>query len=97
MVHAYIRKRGLERTGKRGAKKGQKEKRKRKERIKTQQKTSYISTGRRPILEGTRVMFAGTISPMTYLGDVPTEVRHDKTRRKARKKEKKRRKQGHRA
>ena len=67
-----------------------------------------MRTGRRPSPEGTRLLFAGTISPTICLGDGPTEGRHDKTRRKARKrkekkneetkrKEKKRREQRHRA
>ena len=49
---------------------------------------------RRPSPEGTRSLFAGTISRTICVGDGPTEGRHDKTRRKARKrrtrKEKKR-------
>ena len=67
-----------------------------------------MRAGRRPSPEGTRLLFAGTISPTICLGDGPTEGRHDKTRRKARKrkekkneetkrKEKKRREQRHRA
>ena len=78
-------------TGKKG-----KQEKKRKER-KTEQKTSYMRAGRRPSPEGTRSLFAGTISPMICPGDGPTEGRHDKTRRKARKKEKKRKMQRHRA
>ena len=41
---------------------------------------------RRPSPEGTRSLFAGTISRTICVGDGPTEGRHDKTRRKARKK-----------
>ena len=50
---------------------------------KTKQKNSYIRAGRRPSPEGTRLLFAGTISPMICPDDGPTEGRHDKTRRKA--------------
>ena len=52
-----------------------------------------MRAGRRPNLEGTRLLFAGTISRTICLGDGPTEGRHDKTRRKARKKLEKKRKE----
>ena len=80
------------------AKRGEKEKKKkqRKER-KNKQKTSCMRAGRRPSPEGTRLLFAGTVSPMISLGDGPTERRHDKSRRKASKNEKKRIEQRHRA
>ena len=48
-----------------------------------------MRAGRRPSPEGTRLLFAGTISPTICLGDGPTEGRHDKTRRKARKRKEK--------
>ena len=48
-----------------------------------------MRSGRRPSPEGTRLLFAGTISPMMYLSGGPTEGRYDTTRRKARKKKKK--------
>ena len=51
---------------------------------KTKPKSSCMRSGRRPIPEGTRLLFAGTINLMICPGDVPTEGRH-KTRRKARK------------
>ena len=38
-----------------------------------------MRAGRRPSPEGTRLLFAGTISPMICLGDGPTEGGHDKT------------------
>ena len=56
-----------------------------KERKKTTPKSSCMRSGCRPSPEGTRLLFAGTIGLMICLGDVPTEGRHDKTRRKARK------------
>ena len=43
-----------------------------------------MRSGRRPSPEGTRSLFAGTISPVIYPVDGPTEGRHDKTRRKTR-------------
>ena len=43
---------------------------------------------RRPSPEGTRLLLAGTISPVMCSVDGPTEGRHDKTRRKTRKEKK---------
>ena len=89
MEHAYTRKRGLERTViQRRAKKDKKGAKKKKEERKPKQKTFCMRAGRRPSPEGTRLLFAGTISPMMCLGDGPTERGHYKTRRKARKKKK---------
>ena len=80
--------------GKKRAKKGKKQRgneKKRREK-KTKPKSSCMRSGHRPSPEGTRLLIAGTISPMIYPGDGPTEGRHSKTTRKARKrKEKKRR------
>ena len=50
-----------------------------------------MRAGRRPSPEGTRMLFAGTISPTICLGEGPTEGRHDTTRRKASPKKKKKR------
>ena len=55
-----------------------------KERKKKRNK-NFMRAGRRPSPEGTRSLFAGTISPTMCLGDGPTEGRHDKTKRKAKK------------
>ena len=43
-----------------------------------------MHSGRWPSPEGTRLLFAGTISPVVCPGDGPTEGRHDETRRKTR-------------
>ena len=59
---------------------------------KTETKTLCMRAGRRPSPEGTRLLFAGTISPMICLGDGPTEGRHDQTRRKAGKEKEKKKK-----
>ena len=64
-------------------KKGKKQKGKSKKRKKKKTKKK-IRSGRRPISEGTRLLFAGTISPMMCPVDGPTEGRHEKTRRKTR-------------
>ena len=50
-----------------------------------------IRSGHKPSPEGASLLFAGTTSPMICPDDGPTEARHDKTRRRARKKEKKKR------
>ena len=80
----------IERRAKMG-KNGQKRKneKKRKEERKTKQKTSCMRAERRPSPEDTRLLSAGTTSPTICLGNGPTEGRHDKTRRKARKEQKK--------
>ena len=86
------------RTNRKGKKeRNRKEKKKRKygKERKFETKTN-LRSGRRPSPEETRLLFAGTISPMICPGDGPTEGRHDKTSRKARQ-EKKRRTQRHRA
>ena len=43
-----------------------------------------MRSGRRPSPEGTRMLFAGTITQMLCLVDGPKEGRHDKTRLKTR-------------
>ena len=68
------------------------ERKKRKER-KPKQTSLSMRAGRRPSPEGTRLLFAGTISPMICLGDGSTEERqaegrHDKTRQKSRNRKK---------
>ena len=73
----------MQKRAKRGGK--EKKKKQRKER-KNKQKTSCMRAGRRPSPEGTRLLFAGTVSPMISLGDGPTERRHDKSRRRQAKK-----------
>ena len=58
---------------------------KRKERKeKTKPKSSCMRLGRPPSPEGTRLMFAGTISPMICPGDGPTtqDQTEDKTKKK---------------
>ena len=52
---------------------------------------------RRPSPEGTRLLFAGTVSPMICLRGGPTKGRHDKIRRKAREKKKRNEKRKKRA
>ena len=46
-----------------------------------------MRSGRRPSSEGTRLLFAGTISPTTRPVNGPTEGRQKRTRRKARQEE----------
>ena len=53
--------------------------------MKNETKTNMHS-GRRPIPEGTRLLFACTISPTKRPVDGPTERRHEKTRRRQDKK-----------
>ena len=47
-----------------------------------------MRAGRRPSPEGTKMMFAGTISPTICLRDGQTKERHDNTKRRARKEKK---------
>ena len=61
--------------------KQQKGQKKKKKKIKKNEANINMRWGRRPSPEGTRLLLAGTISPMTCPGDGPTEAQHDKTRR----------------
>ena len=54
---------------------------------KNYQKPTCAHSGRRPSPTGTRLLFAGTISPMICPVDGPAEGRHEKTRRKIRQEE----------
>ena len=71
------KKEDIERTVKKKGEKGQirakKEKEKKRKERKMKQKTTYIRGGRRQSPERTRLLFAGTISPMVCLGDGPLE------------------------
>ena len=82
MVHTYSTPQKQDRR----AKKGEKGKKKRgnEKGNKEEKKRTKINmrSGRRPGLEGTRSLFAGTISHVICPGDGPTEGCHDKTRRK---------------
>ena len=49
-----------------------------------------LESGRRPSPEGTKLLFAGAISPMMHPGDGATEGRHDKIRRETRQDKKER-------
>ena len=89
VVHAYTGTRGLEMTViqrrvKKG-KKGQKRNKQRKERKEKRNKNFMHARRAQASPGGKRLLFAGGISPMICLGDGPTEGRHDKTRRRARK------------
>ena len=63
---------------------GIKNKKKRKERMGQEANTHAV---RRPSPEGTRLLVAGTISPMKGPVDDQTEGRHEKTGRKTRREE----------
>ena len=58
---------------------------KRKKRKAKQKQTCSPAAGR--VRKGTRLLFAGTISPVICPVDGPTEGRHDKTRRKTKQEE----------
>ena len=63
------------------------QKKQKKQRTKDEKKKPLCS-GRRPSPEGTKLAFAGTISPPTMCPlDAPTEGRHDEAKRKTRQEE----------
>ena len=69
-VYTYTRKKKYE-EGQKG--KEQKERKQKKNETKTN-----MWSGRRPSPEGTRLLFVGTLSPITCSVDGPTEGRHQK-------------------